>query len=396
MAHDLVIVGGGLAGTALAASMARSGARVLVLERTERFRDRVRGEGMHPWGVPELHLLGLYDKLLTTCALEAHYWMSFRGSSLTRERNLIETTPQRSAAVNFYHPEMQEVLLEGAIEAGAEVRRGVAVTKVSGGSSPAVTALVGGTDQCFPARLIVGADGRQSVVRRDGRFHVSRDPNWLRISGALFEGMDTPENAVHVFVAPNYGHASLLFPIGNGRVRAYFTTGRRAEHRVLSGAVSVSDFSNYSADSGVPREWLDRAHLVGPLATFEGADVWVDHPYKEGFVLVGDSAAANDPCWGCGLSLTLRDVRVLRDALLASDDWDAACHRYAAEHDSYYGALRRITSWLRAVRYSLGPEGDQLREHALPRLADGSGPDLLAQGPDCPSDEDARIRFLGR
>ena len=395
MAHDLVIAGGGLGGAALGACMARSGARVLILERTRQFRDRVRGEGMHPWGVPELHALGLYDKLMNTCARQVRYRTDYRGSALVRERDLIETTPKHSGAVDFYHPQMQEVLLKEAIEAGAEVRRGVTVTKVIAGTSPAVTASIDGTEKRFPARLIVGADGRQSVARRDGNFKVNHDPNWLRISSTLLEGMGAPESAVHVFTAPNFGHASLLFPLGSDRMRVYFVTGRRTEHRVLSGAADASDFSNYCAETGVPREWLDRAHLAGPLATFEGADIWVDHPYVDGLVLVGDAAAANDPCWGCGLSLTLRDVRVLRDALLASDDWDAACRRYAAEHDKYYGALRRITSWLMQVRFTLGPEGDRLREHALPRLADGTGPDLWAMGPDSPSDEDARIRFLG-
>ena len=104
MDYALVIVGGGLAGASLAACMSRSGARVLVLERTEQFRDRVRGEGMHPWGVRELHALGLYGKLRETCAHEARYWRTYRGSTLTRERDLIETTPQHAAAVDFYHP----------------------------------------------------------------------------------------------------------------------------------------------------------------------------------------------------------------------------------------------------------------------------------------------------
>ncbi len=395
MSYDLIIVGGGMAGSSLAACMARTGARVLVLERTEHFRDRVRGEGMHPWGVPELRALGLYDKLMKTCAHQARYWTSYRGSTLVRERDLIETTPHHAGAVNFYHPAMQELLLREAIEAGAEVRRSATVAKVTGGASPVLRALMDGREVRFPARLIVGADGRQSVVRRDGGFTVTRDPNWLRISGALFEGMDAPDNTVHVFVAPAFGHASLLFPIGGHRFRAYFTTGRRNEHRPLSSAGDSADFSNYCTQTGVPREWLERARLVGPLATFEGADVWVDHPYKDGVVHVGDAAAANDPCFGCGLSLTLRDVRVLRDALLADDDWNAACHRYAAEHDRYYGALHTITSWLRKVRYGLGSEADRLREHALPRLAGGSGPDLVALGPDCPSDENARVRFLG-
>jgi flavin-dependent dehydrogenase len=50
MDYDLITVGGGLAGAALAKALAERGARVLVLERETRFRDRVRGEAMHPWG----------------------------------------------------------------------------------------------------------------------------------------------------------------------------------------------------------------------------------------------------------------------------------------------------------------------------------------------------------
>jgi 2-polyprenyl-6-methoxyphenol hydroxylase-like FAD-dependent oxidoreductase len=180
MAHDLVIVGGGLAGAALGACMARAGARVLILERAKQFHDRVRGEGIHPWGIPELRALGLYRKLIDTCALEIRYRASYLGPVLEGERDLVETTVHHSPAVDFYHPEMQEVLLKEAVQAGVEVPRGAAVMQVTRGSSPSVVASINGTEQRFPARLVVGADGRQSVARRDGEFKVSRDPNSVR------------------------------------------------------------------------------------------------------------------------------------------------------------------------------------------------------------------------
>jgi menaquinone-9 beta-reductase len=47
--YDIITVGGGLGGSAIAKTMAEHGARVLVLERETQFRDRVRGEGMVPW-----------------------------------------------------------------------------------------------------------------------------------------------------------------------------------------------------------------------------------------------------------------------------------------------------------------------------------------------------------
>jgi flavin-dependent dehydrogenase len=51
---DVAIVGGGSAGGALAVQLARAGLAVTVLEQSEEFRDRVRGESMPPWGYAEL------------------------------------------------------------------------------------------------------------------------------------------------------------------------------------------------------------------------------------------------------------------------------------------------------------------------------------------------------
>jgi len=59
--YDIIVVGGGLGGATLAKAMAEHGARVLVLERERRFKDRVRGEATWPWGVAELKQLDVYQ-----------------------------------------------------------------------------------------------------------------------------------------------------------------------------------------------------------------------------------------------------------------------------------------------------------------------------------------------
>lgn len=396
MRYDLIVVGGGVAGSALAKVMAESGASVLVLERERQFRDRVRGEGMHPWGVAETRALALYDELIDGGgAHSVQWWASYRGAQLIRRRDLIATTRQRCGGLNFYHPRMQQALLNSAAAAGAEIRRGIAVAGLMSGELPAVLLQAGSEREAVAARLVVAADGRQSMTRQWAGFTISRDPEWLRITGVLLSGMKVPDDAVHVFRHPAFGQSVLLFPLGNERCRAYFTTGRRMEDDVLTGTTHFPAFVARCVETGVPSEWFAGADVSGPLATFEGADAWVETPYKDGVVLVGDAAAASDPCFGCGLSLTLRDIRVLRDRLLAMDDWQVAARQYAAEHDRYYSALHTITSWLRVVLYGLGPEVDRIREHALPRLSDGSGPDLVGLGPDCPADERARIHFLG-
>jgi choline dehydrogenase-like flavoprotein len=51
---DVVVVGGGVAGSSLGAALARAGLEVLVVEREARFRDRVRGDSLFPWGVVEM------------------------------------------------------------------------------------------------------------------------------------------------------------------------------------------------------------------------------------------------------------------------------------------------------------------------------------------------------
>ena len=62
--YDLVIVGGGIGGSALAITMARAGHSVLLLEKSAVYQDMVRGEWIAPWGVKEVQRLGLYDLLI--------------------------------------------------------------------------------------------------------------------------------------------------------------------------------------------------------------------------------------------------------------------------------------------------------------------------------------------
>jgi 2-polyprenyl-6-methoxyphenol hydroxylase-like FAD-dependent oxidoreductase len=61
---DVVIIGGGIAGSALAAQLAKAGKGVLVLEQQLTYKDKVRGETFCPWGVRELVRMGLDDVAL--------------------------------------------------------------------------------------------------------------------------------------------------------------------------------------------------------------------------------------------------------------------------------------------------------------------------------------------
>jgi len=291
---------------------------------------------------------------------------------------------------------MQEVLLQAAADAGAEVYRGAVVRDVKREELLTVVVEREGRVEEVQARLVVGADGRTSTVRKWAGFVVHRDPERRLISGVLFEEMPVPEDASYFVVNPSIGQGVPLFPQGQRRVRAYLIHEKHTSHR-FQGAVDLPHFIAESIRTGAPAEFYAEARAAGPLATFDGADTWVEHPYKEGIALIGDAAASNDPSFGEGLSLTVRDTRVLRDQLLSHEDWDAAGHTYAEEHDRYYGALHTATGWFGQIFYESGPEAEARRAKAMPFIAqDGTRvPDHIFSGPDLPLGETVRRRFFG-
>jgi menaquinone-9 beta-reductase len=208
--------------------------------------------------------------------------------------------------------------------------------------------------------------------------------------------MSVPEDTSYVVVNPDIGQVVPLFPQGQGRVRAYLIREKHTSSR-FQREVDLPQFISESIRTGAPAGFFAKARAAGPLATFDGADTWVEHPYKEGIALIGDAAASNDPSFGEGLSLTVRDARVLRDQLLSREDWDSAGHAYAEEHDRYYGALHTITGWFGKIFYESGLEAEGRRAKAMALIArDGTRvPDHIFSGPELPWDETVRRRFFG-
>ncbi len=395
--YDIITVGGGLGGATLAKAMAEQGARVLVLEREPHFKDRVRGEVLWPWGVVELQKLGSYELLRESCAREMVWFDTYLGSERFEHRDLTATTSQHVPALNWCHPEMEDVLLQAAAEAGAEVRQGASVREVRAGASPNVVVEQDGHREQVAARLVVCADGKGSMARQWAGFTTQQDAYGLFVAGVLFEAMaGFPEEINSWGIAPSLGQAVFIAPQNKGRVRAYLMYPRATNPR-LQGAADLPRFVAESVKVGSMAEWYSGVKPIGPLATFDGAEVWVEHPYREGVALIGDAAAATDPSYGQGQALTVRDVRVLRDHLLHHQDWGAAGHAYAEEHDRYYGALHTALSWFWKLFYETGPEAEAQRSRAFPLLAQDRAriPDVLMNGPAVPLDEKVRRRFFG-
>jgi 2-polyprenyl-6-methoxyphenol hydroxylase-like FAD-dependent oxidoreductase len=394
--YDVVTVGGGLGGAALAKVLAAAGRKVLVLERTNEFKDRVRGEVLVPWGRVEAQKLGLED-LLASAANEMRYWEFYFDGALALRRDLVTQGPLQRSMLCFYHPRAQDMVLEAARNAGAEIRRGVTVRGVEGGKKPAVLVDGSGGAERIEAKLVVGVDGRESAVRKWCGFEEKRAKPRRYFGGVLFEELPgAPVDVLASRFSPSRGLISWIFPQGGGRVRAYIGSHLEGGIGRLQGSRDIERFADISAELGVPREWFQNAKVAGPLATFDPTDSWIDHPYKDGVALIGDAAATSDPTWGQGMSLTFFDVRSLAEKLLAGDDWDAAGHAYAAEHDWCWEAIRLTDTWLTDMLLEIGDEADRVRARALPLILQDPTrvPEAAVSGPQFRADEDARRRFF--
>jgi menaquinone-9 beta-reductase len=279
--YDIITVGGGLAGAAFARAMAENGKRVLVLERETQFKDRIRGEVLTPWGVAELRELGFVEEVTRAFASEVSWFDTYFAGNRMDHRDLRTTSKQRLPALNWVHSEMEEVLLRAASIAGAEVRRGARVTDVKPGRPPEVLVEHSGRVDELHARLVVCADGRRSAARRWAGFEEKEDSYGMLLGGVLLDTMPLlPTDANHWLMAPATGNFSFIAPQSGGRVRAY--TGRvRERGDRFQGVNHLQRFVEDTAKAGAPPEWFGRCRAIGPLATFDGTDNWVDHSYRD-------------------------------------------------------------------------------------------------------------------
>ncbi len=394
---DLVVVGGGLAGSSLAAVMARAGHRVLLLEREKRFRDRVRGEAMMPWGVAEAARLGLLPVFAQAGALPTPRWRTWIGGQ--------PAPPDEHGAaaggpgfLTFSHPALQEALIGHAAESGAEVLRGVALQQVRCGTPAQATfAAADGVARSASARLLVGAEGRAGPVAQAlGAVTLRAPRSVLTVGFELTGGFDTGE-AVNFFLDPREGWSAIVARTGAERCRSYLIHHQSLLPEQLSGEAARPRALSLLAQTGVPAEWLAGASPGTPLASFDGAWRRVDRLRAPGVVLIGDAAGTSDPAWGNGLSRSLRDVRLLSEALMRSSDWDAATAAAAAEIQAQRDRLQPIEQLQAEFFLTPGPEAAQRRQRVFPLWAEDPTRQLdsLRLGPDVPFDEDRRRRYLG-
>jgi 2-polyprenyl-6-methoxyphenol hydroxylase-like FAD-dependent oxidoreductase len=387
--YDIVIAGGGIAGSAFGLCMQKRGARVLILETTREFRDRVRGEAIHPWGVAEALQLGLGPVLERAAAIDAQYWDNYVAGERVARRDLAQTTLAQLAGRNVHHPELQTALLAAAHQAGVEVRRGTRVAKIEPGAPVALDLTDdAGESARVTSRLAAIADGRRSPLREALGIGTSGVNSPVRVSGVLLRHVACPEAAIAMCTPPAFGEFSLVLPLSGGRARLYLVHPQQESSRNHAGPARLQAFFERCIGAGACAEWFSAAQSIGPLATFDTHCVTLrSSELPAGVVLIGDAAGNVDPAFGCGMSLALRDARCLAEELHETPSaWSLAAARYTKRRRQYHNALLRLESWLLRLLFTTGREVDALRAAAFARMPQ-LGLDLVGIGPDGPIDD---------
>ncbi|MGH9127113.1 MAG: FAD-dependent oxidoreductase [Acidimicrobiales bacterium] len=239
--------------------------------------------------------------------------------------------PGIPGSLNLRHPEACAALAKQAASEGTQVLQGVADVTVTPGRVLQVSATGPGGQQVeFRPRLVIGADGRHSTVRRQSGITLLRHEATHMIAGVLVDGL-ADLDLQHDWLATSDDLFMASFRQRHGQVRLYLVTGM-AEKSRFAGHGGLAEFMRSANFGCLPfGERLATANPIGPLATYPGDDTVAARPFVDGVVLIGDAAGHNSPITGQGLSIALRDARSIRDAIRSGDDLTAAFASYAEE-----------------------------------------------------------------
>ena len=370
---DAVIVGAGIAGSALAVSLARSGYRVTLLEKSTVHVDRVRGEFIVPWGVAEAKALGILDVLEHAGAnytvRSIPYGEEF-SPEVARKYTvpMDQMVPGIQGALNLGHPSICNALNDAAIGAGATLLRGVDRIQVKAGLPPQIEFTHSGANHSISPKIVIGADGRGSAVARQIGFERHADPIHHILTGLLVDDAgEWPADEQSIGVDGDLGF--YIFPQGQGRIRLYATHGLDQRNR-FAGDGAVERFLQAFDRPSLPhRGSLSRARPAGPCHGYPNNDVWIDNPVAPGVVLIGDAASHNDPSGGQGISIALKDARLVSEALEANKAWTPETFApYASQRREQMRRLRFGARLLSTYRMEFTDQARQRRRMGRKRM----------------------------
>ncbi|HEX2569543.1 MAG TPA: FAD-dependent monooxygenase [Polyangia bacterium] len=323
---DVIIAGGGFAGSTLAAALANGNRRVLLLEARSGPDPRFRGELIHPPGVSVLERLGLLGPLDRAGGFHVTGFAVIPAGdpdAVVLPYGEVEGGRPRGFAID--HREMIAVLRqEAAQRPGVEVRTGQRVAEIlREGDRVVGVRTADGTEH--RAALTVVAEGRHSKLRSAAGFREeSRLLSWT--AALLVKDTTLPQ--------PGCGHVILgapgpilAYPIGRNEVRmcidvpSDLTKGRDAVVELLRTRYAplvpepLRSGMLASLDAEAPEMCANHA-------------IYTSECVQPGLALLGDSAGCSHPLAASGMTVVLSDVRILAEELAQKATIDEALAAY--------------------------------------------------------------------
>jgi len=317
---DAIVVGGGPAGASAALVLARGGARVRVLESARFPRDKICGDALGLDCARELETLGLMERAraLARC--------SFDGVGLTGPsgRRVALRTVDRAlpgfADHTFCIPRVRfdHMLINGAVEAGAELVEGCRVEGILRDGDGRVTGVRSNEGDVHTADVVLGCAGEHDPVAKAlGRTHDPRRRAFaVRVYVAgLAEPIELAEIALTSEVLPGYGW---IFPVSP--TEANVGVGLRADLLKQRGGDLRGMLRRFMVDPALGGRLLGGGEPTGPVrgwplsfGTLERATA------GDGWLLCGDAAGMIDPITGEGIGPALLSGRLAAETVLRGD-----------------------------------------------------------------------------
>ena len=308
--HDVIIVGARCAGSPTAMLLARQGHRVLLVDRARFPSDTVSTHIIHPQGVAALARWGLAERLAATgCPPIPRYSFDFGPVTIAGAPG----TPSSPVAYCARRTVLDQLLVEAAADAGAEVRETFTVDEVvmEDGRVVGIRGRSrGGATVTERAAVVIGADGWQSLVARTvapDTYH--QQPPCEAIYYAYWSGLPS-SGQFEVHAREATGLATV--PTHDGLTLAMVLWPQaafQANKKDLEG--------NYWKAVELVPELAARLRAARRETPFAGAAVpnYFRKPYGPGWALVGDAGYLKDPITAQGISDAFVDAELCTTAL---------------------------------------------------------------------------------
>lgn len=319
--YDVAVVGAGPAGSAAALAALRGGARVLLLDRAGFPRDKPCGDGIAAEAVDVLTGLGVPDPVAGCPPVHRLRLVAPGGGAVARPLpRAAHTVPRRI---------FDERLVRAAVAAGADLRRHT--TREVRGTDPVVI------DGRYRARVLIGADGASSVVRR-ALGHGANPAGHLAIAIRGYAPSTRTGEQVIVTTRQRWPAYAWEFPLGDGTANVGY--GELLRGRALSRAYLRKRLTDLLP--GAEPGSLRGHHL--PLSTHRPA------AGRGPVLLAGDALSLINPLTGEGifyavLSGALAGAEAARGPAGVDRRYRAALHRRLGRHLRHSGLAARLTAW---------------------------------------------------